>query len=201
MDAFYGPFDEGFMPGISAINWSESERITWRFGVFRPLKNSFGIGFYDYTVAGRVTALPVYADDGARLLHVGFGASQGSLVDDEFRIRARPLLRNGPGYAVPLIADTTKLPGDSKLLLCPEMAAVLGPWTFQAEWTGGFVSDAVAANGQRQGTVFFQGGYAQVLYFLTGEHQGNCLVAHRDGQQAAGDGWFSGLGVRAAFDF
>lgn len=31
--------------------------------------------------------------------------------------------------------------------------------------------------------------------------QGNCLVAHRDGQQAAGDGWFSGLGVRAAFDF
>lgn len=70
-----------------------------------------------------------------------------------------------------MIADTTKLPGDSKLLLCPEMAAVLGPWTFQAGWTGGFVSDAVAANGQRQGTVFFQGGYAQVFYFLTGEHQ------------------------------
>ena len=108
MDAFYGPFDESFMPGISAINWTESERITWRFDVFRPLKNSFGIGFYDYTVAGRMTALPLYADDGARLLHVGFGASQGSLVDDEFRVRARPLLRNGPGYAVPLIADTTK---------------------------------------------------------------------------------------------
>ena len=121
-------------------------------------------------------------------------------------------------------------------------------------------------------TVFFQGGYAQVLFFLTGEYQqyqktegvftrvvphdslrfsrgsgecgrgawqagvrvsyldlidqaidggqivdltfglnwflnpnmkiqGNYLVAQRDGQQGAGDGWFSGLGVRAAFDF
>jgi phosphate-selective porin OprO/OprP len=272
MDGFYGPFDEGFDPGISAIDWTESERITWRYGLFRPLKNAFGIGINRYTVGGRVTALPIFEDDGARLLHVGLGASQGSLSNDQFRIRARPVLRNGPGYAVPVLVDTTTLPGSSQFLVGPELAGVLGPLTFQAEWTGQFFSDAMAANGQDQGTVFFHGGYAQVLCFLTGEHQeyekkegvfarvvphnslrfargsgcggcgawqvgfrlsyldlidkaidggqivdmtfglnwflnpnmkiqGNYLLAHRDGQQGAGDGWFSGLGVRAAFDF
>jgi phosphate-selective porin OprO/OprP len=171
MDGFYGPFDEGFDPGISSINSSESELITWRYGVFRPLKNAFGIGINNYTVSGRVTALPIFEDDGVRLLHIGFSSSQGSLVNNEFRIRARPALRNGPGYAIPVIADTSTLPGRSQFLIGPELAAVLGPWTFQAEWTGQFFTDAVAANGQAQGTAFFHGGYAQILYFLTGEHQ------------------------------
>ncbi len=268
MDGFYGPFDEGFHPGISAIDWTESERITWRYGLFRPLKNAFGIGINEYSLVGRVTALPIFEDDGARLLHVGLGASQGSLVNDEFRIRARPVLRNGPGYAVPVLVDTGTLPGSSEFLIAPELAAVYGPWTFQAEWTGQWATDAVAANGQPQGTVFAHGGYAQLLYFLTGEHQdyekkegvfsrvvphnslrfgsggcgawqvdvrvsyldlvnkaidggrivdmtvglnwflnpnmkiqGNYLLANRDGQQGSGDGWFNGLGVRAAFDF
>ncbi len=171
MDGFYGPFDEGFDPGISAIDWIESERVAWRYGLYRPLKNAFGIGINEYTVSGRVTALPIFEDDGAELLHVGFSASQGSLVNDEFRIRARPPLRNGPGYAVPVIVDTTTLPGSSQFLIGPELAAVIGPWTFQAEWTGQFFNDAVASNGQDQGTVNFHGGYGQMLYFLTGEHQ------------------------------
>ena len=171
MDGFYGRFDEGFNPGISAIDWTESERIAWRYGVYRPLNNSAGIGIDNYTVSGRVTALPIFEDGGTQLLHVGFSASQGSLVNDQFRIRARPTLRNGPGYAVPVVVDTTTLPGSSQFLIGPELAAVVGPWTFQAEWTGQFFNDAVASNGQDQGTVNFHGGYGQMLYFLTGEHQ------------------------------
>ncbi|MBC8115412.1 MAG: hypothetical protein H7062_13595 [Candidatus Saccharimonas sp.] len=171
MDGFYGTFDEGFNPGISSINWTESERVTWRYGVFRPLKNAFGIGVNNYTVSGRVTALPIFEENGARLLHVGFGASHGSLVNNEFRVRARPALRNGPGYAVPVIVDTGTLPGTNQFLIGPELAAVFGPLTFQAEWTGQFISDAEDAIGNAQGTAFFHGGYAQVLYFLTGEHQ------------------------------
>jgi len=268
MDAFYGPFDEGFDPGISAIGWTESERIAWRYGVYRPLKNASGVGIDGYTVAGRVTALPIYDDDGRQLLHIGFSSSQGSLVDDEFRIRARPTLRNGPGYSVPVVVDTGSLTGGSKYLLGPELAAVLGPLTLQAEWTGQYFSDVVAGNGQDQGTVFFHGGYVQILYFLTGEHQeyernegvfgrvipqdslrfgeggwgawqvgarvsyldlndkaihggdivdltvglnwflnpnmkiqGNYILADRHGQQGQGDGWFNGLGVRAACDY
>jgi phosphate-selective porin OprO and OprP len=171
MDGFYGPFDEGFDPGISSIGWTASERIAWRYGVYRPLKNAFAVGINNYTVGGRITALPVYADDGARLLHVGFGSSQGSLVNDEFRIRARPALRNGPGYSVPVVVDTGTLPGKSQYLIGPELAAVCGPLTFQAEWAGQFFTDARDSFGVDRGTVCFHGGYAQVLFFLTGEHQ------------------------------
>lgn len=270
MDGFYGSFSEGFNPGVTAISWNESERIAWRYGIFRPLKNAFGIGINGYTVSGRVTSLPVYEENGARLLHVGMSGSQGSLVNDQFRLRARPALRNGPGYALPVVVDTSTLSGNSQCMIGPELAAVLGPLTFQAEWTGQYFTDAFAANGQSQGTAFFQGGYAQVLYFLTGEHQayekregvfgrvvpkrsahvgqgpglggawqvgarlsyldltnkaidggqitdltlglnwflnpnmkiqGNYLLANRQGQQGQGDGWFNGLGIRAACDF
>ena len=31
-DAFYGAFDNGYALGVSARNWTESERMTWQFG-------------------------------------------------------------------------------------------------------------------------------------------------------------------------
>ena len=48
---------------------------------------------------------------------------------------------------------------------------VLGSLTFQAEYAAQWLTDTLAANGQNAGTAFYHGGYAEVLYFLTGEHQ------------------------------
>lgn len=90
MDGFYGPFDEGFDPGVTSTNWNESQRTTWRYSLFRPLKNAFGIGINRYAVSGRITSIPIFEDNGARMLHVGFSGSQGSLASSEFRLRARP---------------------------------------------------------------------------------------------------------------
>jgi phosphate-selective porin OprO/OprP len=67
--------------------------------------------------------------------------------------------------------DTGEVPASRQYTIGPELAMVLGPWTLQAEWAGQFLTDAFASNGQPQGTVFYHGGYVQVLYFLTGEHQ------------------------------
>jgi phosphate-selective porin OprO/OprP len=170
-DAFYGPFDNGFAIGISARNHTDSERITWQYGVYRPLTNAFGVALNKVVYGGRATALPWYEDAGERLMHVGMGVWAGEVVQDELRLRARPVLRNGPGFAVPILADTGEIPGSRQAILAPELAFVLGPWTFQAEWTGQYLTQAVAPNGQQQGTAFFQGGYAEVLYFITGEHQ------------------------------
>jgi phosphate-selective porin OprO/OprP len=170
-DAFYGPFDSGFALGLSARNWSEDERMTWQFGAYRPLTNVFGVGLNKLVYGGRVTALPWYEDDGARLVHVGFGTLNGEVVQDQLRVRARPELRNGPGFAVPVLVDTGELPGHRQYTVAPEFAMVLGPWTAQAEWTGQFFTHALDKNGQLQGTVIYQGGYVEVLYFLTGEHQ------------------------------
>jgi phosphate-selective porin OprO/OprP len=170
MDAFWGGFDGGFALGATVRGRTEDERVTWQYGIYRPAIQVFGVALDKGAYGGRITALPVYQEDGERLIHVGFGTFNGELVQDEIRFRARPLLRNGPGYAVPVLVDTSQIPGSRQYTLAPEFAAVYGSWTVQAEWTGQFLTDA-KQNGQSDGTVFFHGGYAEVLYFLTGEHQ------------------------------
>jgi phosphate-selective porin OprO/OprP len=72
---------------------------------------------------------------------------------------------------VPVLVDTGEIPGSKQYTFAPEFALVLGSLTFQAEYAGQFLIDAIAANGQNQGTVFYHGGYVEALYFLTGEHQ------------------------------
>ncbi len=170
-DAFYGPFDNGYSLGISAQNWTESERMTWFYGVFQPATNVFGVALNKYTVGARLTALPWYEDEGQRLIHLGLGYLGGEIVMDQLRDRARPLLRNAPGFAVPVLVDTGEIPGSKQYTLAPEFAMVWGPLTIQAEYAGQFLTQAVASNGQNQGTIFYHGGYVEVLYFLTGEHQ------------------------------
>jgi phosphate-selective porin OprO/OprP len=169
MDAFYGPFDNGYALGITFRNWSESERVTWQYGIYRPATNVFGVALNKGSYGGRVTALPWYEDDGARLIHVGLGTFDGEVVQDELRDRVRPLLRNAPGFAVPVIADTGEIPGSRQYTLAPEFALVLNSLTVQAEWAGQWLTDA-AAGSMPQGTVFYHGGYIQALYYLTGEH-------------------------------
>jgi phosphate-selective porin OprO/OprP len=170
-DAFQGADDNGFSIGLTARNHTDNERITWQYGVYRPLVNVFGVALNKMQWGGRVTALPVFEEDGRVLIHIGMGTLNGELPQDQLRVRARPLLRNGPGFAVPVLVNTGDVPGSRQYTLAPEFAAVYGSWTFQAEWTGQFLTQAGAPNGQNQGTVLFHGGYAEVLYFLTGEYQ------------------------------
>lgn len=171
MDGFYGPFDSGFALGITSRNMAESERATWQYGIYRPSINVFGVGLQKFSWGGRVTALPWYDEEGCQLVHVGFGTFNGELPENQLRVRARPILRNGPGYANPVLVDTGNMDGSRQYTFAPEFAAVWGSWTFQAEWTGQCLADATAPNGAGQGTVFFHGGYIEALYFLTGEHQ------------------------------
>jgi phosphate-selective porin OprO/OprP len=170
MDAFYGPFDNGYALGISARNWAESERMTWQLGLYQPATNVFGVALNKYTAGARVTALPWYEDEGKQLIHLGLGYWGGEIVQNQLRDRARPLLRNAPGFAVPVLVDTGEIPGSRQYTIAPEWAMVWGPLTLQAEYAGQWLTDAVASNGQNQGTVFYHGGYVEALCFLTGEH-------------------------------
>jgi phosphate-selective porin OprO/OprP len=170
-DAFYAPFDKGFALGVTARNWSESERLTWQYGIYRPSTDVFGIALNRYAVGGRVTALPWYEDEGWELAHVGLGYWSGDLVQNQLQVRARPLLHNGPGFALPTLVDTGEIPGSRQYIIAPEFAMVLGSVTVQAEWACQFLTDAFPTGGTPQGTVFYHGGYVEALYFLTGEHQ------------------------------
>jgi phosphate-selective porin OprO/OprP len=170
MDAFYGPFDGGFALGITSRNYSESERMTWQYGIYGPAINVFGVSLNKFSYGGRITGLPWYEDEGRRLMHLGLGFFAGELEESNLRVRARPLLRNGPGFAVPVLVDTGQIPGSRQYTIGPEFAMVLGPVTIQAEWAGQFLTDASVSN-VPQGTVFFEGGYIEALTFLTGEYQ------------------------------
>src|SRR5262245_15541080 len=93
------------------------------------------------------------------------------MPQSQFKGRPRPLLRNGPGYAVPVLVNTGQIGGNRQYTLVPEFAAVLGSWTFQAEWTGQWLTQATTSDLKNQGTVLYHAGYVEALYFLTGEYQ------------------------------
>jgi phosphate-selective porin OprO/OprP len=185
-DAFYGPFNNGFTPGISLFNYNEAETVTWNLGGYKNTQNVFAYdtGDNEYAMTGRMTCVP-YADcDDRYLVHMGLGASYRGLDQDastatgNVRLRSRASLRNGPGPLNPNLADTNfagRLFAENETLLAPEIAVVSGPWFASAEYVSGFINSTtftpIAGAPTALGQVYFQGSYCEVLYFLTGEHR------------------------------
>jgi phosphate-selective porin OprO/OprP len=164
--------------GVMFLNTTENERVTWAFGVFHAENDNFGFGFGDgqYSEVGRLTWLPWYEDEGQRLLHLGIGAKHGDLDQNEIDFRGRPSVRTMPGSLIPALANTGTIGGSNQDMLDVELAAVYGPWTVQSEYYCTFVHDAIVPNaappkGVPLGTLFYQGTYVEMLYFLTGEYQ------------------------------
>jgi phosphate-selective porin OprO/OprP len=152
--------------------------MTWAAGVFHVQNNNFGFGVGDgeYAYTGRVTWLPWYADAGEELLHLGLGATHRHLDDGQVALHGRPSVRSEPGSMEPILADTGTIGGSTQEGVDAELVAVIGSWTLQSEYYCTFIHDAVVPDepppkGVALGTLFYQGAYVEVLYFLTGEHQ------------------------------
>jgi phosphate-selective porin OprO/OprP len=179
-DTIFGPFNNGFNPGLMFFNeWGE-ERGTWWLGAFANNSNPFGYGIGDdWAVTGRVTWLPYYDEptEGRYLWHWGMSASIRHPDEDQVRLRTRGDIRSGPpGFLNPIYADTGTMEASQHELIALEQAAVFGPWQIQAEYSASWVESAVQpysppADRVNHGTPFFHGGYISVLYFLTGEHR------------------------------
>jgi phosphate-selective porin OprO/OprP len=160
-------------PGILVLDWTTNERFTWAFGFFHAQNDNFGFGVGDgqYAETGRLTWLPWYEDDGRELLHLGFAASHRHLSDDQIDIHGRPSVRTEPSSLLPSLAETGTITGTTQDVLATELAAVYGPWTIQSEYVCTFIHDAVVSKQPPLGTLFYQGAYVEVLYFLTGEYR------------------------------
>jgi phosphate-selective porin OprO/OprP len=116
----------------------------------------------------------VYEDDGRVLVHVGLGGAHRDLDDDQARFRARLDARNSPSSLSPLLADTNLFFGSRQQILVPEFVAVCGPLSVQAEYYASWVHASNTGTQDKpapQGTTYFQSAYAEVHYFLTGEHR------------------------------
>jgi phosphate-selective porin OprO/OprP len=173
-DAFYGGLFNGFTPGIQAFDTYDQQWGTWAVGLFKPTDNVFAFNATDgdYAVTGRVTRLLWYVDDGSGLLHVGLSGRQFTTVNDRIRYRTRDAVRAGIASVWPVPADTGTIAGDTGQFINGELVAVHGPWTLQSEWLVSFLDDAqivVPAAGPQE-SIMYHGGYIQLLYFLTGEH-------------------------------
>lgn len=170
-DSFNGAFNNGFTPGISAYDTICDERGTFAIGLFKPTNNGYAAATSngDYAVTSRLTWLPYYEDDGRELLHLGISGRLASAYDHTMRFRTRNAVRTGIPSNWPIPADTGTFFADNNDAVNFELVAVNGSWTFQSEYLAAFVTDAHTSTIDA-GTVFYQGAYAQVLYYLTGEH-------------------------------
>lgn len=153
-------FAPGYNFGIGLNNTALNERMTWAAGIFQNVDKKWAAGSGQGNAeafTGRVTALPWYEHDGADLFHVGTAYS--------FRRPEDPISFSQKPEAdfVPDFTDTMSIHANQVHLIETEAAWVKGPFTLQAE----YMDTLVDSSGQ--GQLFFQGGYAQAAYLLTGE--------------------------------
>ena len=189
MDAYWGPNNNGYMPGISAFNTTESKNANWQLGVYKnnayDSGYSYDLGDHAWVYDGRTTWTPFYDEpsNGRYLVHLGFGAQYRTFNTnqspatgfDNIRLRSRGDLRNVSSVLTPAYADTGNFFTQSQTLLDPEFALQWGSFMIQAEWVTSFFNGAYTAQPGTAGSkslgknTYTQGGYVEALYFLTGE--------------------------------
>jgi phosphate-selective porin OprO/OprP len=192
--------EQNFVTGIWMANNYFDERVTWQAAAFRPdLGASSGDYFGDGQsgLQGRVTALPIYKDEGRELLHLGLSGGwrngtanlANGYTGNTIELRSRPELRDDQpaGQALPTNSDNTRmvdtgvLVSDQEYIMGLEALYVRGPLSFQAEYGWNWVNNVsgviqaaasppVALPGGPHNYVF-SGGYLQVAYTLTGEYR------------------------------
>lgn len=189
-DLYEGPFNNGFVPGVRLLNTTVDQRATWSVGAFKNTANPFG--FIDNSsgnaAVGRLTWLPYYEDEGKKLLHLGVAGRAMQTNNGQVRYRTRGNLRDGPpGPLNAIYLDSGLLGGDWINQMGLELVGNNGPWSFQSEYFGNWLYNTTSAtgafdptspnygtaglqpNGAPCGTYFTNSGYAEVLYFVTGE--------------------------------
>jgi phosphate-selective porin OprO/OprP len=143
--------------------------INWSAGIFLNTGSFSNLGETSnqisdangFDVTGRVFALPVFEENGERMLHLGLSYTHGFRDEEDIRFRARPESRLTDDRLV----DTGTFQADGFDKIGTELAVVSGPLSFQGEcfYT---LTDAFS-----KGDPDFWGAYAYLSYFITGEHR------------------------------
>jgi phosphate-selective porin OprO/OprP len=160
-------FFPGRNMGIMAQGNQLEKKLLWQAGLFYNT-NDQGFAFDDwgdaqFDLAARLAGAPLYADDGAKLVHLGLDYIH------QFRDGAPDTLRyvqRPESHLAQDWADTGTFAANDADILNLELAGVWGPFSAQAEFTGTWVQ---GSKGFRDSQPW--GLYAFASYFLTGEHR------------------------------
>jgi phosphate-selective porin OprO/OprP len=141
-------------------------RATWKLGFFTAGEGTQDTGDaasnYGRAIT-RITVLPLYEPSpdhpgSATLLHLGLSANYLYSANSSVRYRSRP-----ESHLAPYVIDTGNIDANGALVAGAEVAWVNGPFSLQSEYLHSWVDEK---DGQVPG---FDGVYASVSYFLTGE--------------------------------
>ncbi|MGC8492961.1 MAG: OprO/OprP family phosphate-selective porin [Syntrophobacteraceae bacterium] len=168
-----------YSTGVMLFDTEFNQRMTWAFGGYiQQTDNGSGKFFGDYTntnIAARITALPLYEDDGCELLHLGLSYMH--------RFRSRNVPATAATYPDLIFTDfpefhldpsmvAAKMIADGADIIDPEFAFVYGPFSVQGEYMDAFVTDASTTSAKTTiSSPNFGGYYVAAYYFLTGEHR------------------------------
>jgi phosphate-selective porin OprO/OprP len=110
------------------------------------------------SLTGRITGLPIYHDEGRRLLHLGLSYGTRNPRDDSVQLAARPEARFAPFFA-----NTGPFEATGATIAGFEAAGVHGPYWAQAEY--------IRTDAETESTddLAFAGMYLELGYFVTGE--------------------------------
>lgn len=157
--------------GIEAYDSiGEDERGAWAVGWFAADSNNFGDQFTDtggQALTARSTWLPIWYDDGRAFMHVGGAYSYRTPPDRLLSFATTPEARAGTPSPnnVPPFVNTGPIAADQLQLFGLEWAFVYGPLYIQTEYIAAPVDQTSGPD------LFFDGGYVNVSYFLTGENR------------------------------
>ncbi|MGA2032004.1 MAG: porin [Thermoguttaceae bacterium] len=193
--------NQNFVTGVWLGNtYLDDDRGTWSCAAFRPSDTGNSGDFFgngQSGAQGRLTALPLYEDEGRHLMHLGIsgGWRDGQAVSPGgphlVELRARPELRDDdpagsgpppagaiPNYFLPnsnknRMIDTGNITCEQEFLLGTELLYIRGPFSFQAEYGWNFLNNAQVTIPAVKpvANYVFNGGYMQVAYTLTGENR------------------------------
>ena len=158
-------FNNYWANGIGIHNSVFEGRGSWAVGAAKRTDN------YGNSQAGRgenlsarITAAPVYLDNGRTWVHLGAATIQRNPDDNEYRVGSRP-----ESSIAPTLISTGPVPSDRVNLVGLEFAAAHGPFSVQAEWHNARVSLEATDEFPHDGHANLNGFYVLASYFLTGE--------------------------------
>ena len=133
-------FSPGRNTGFAAHNTALDKRILWQAGAFKD-SNDAAFSFDDdgmWNVGGRLVGVPLYEDDGEKVVHLGFSYSHQFRGGSDFMLRYR---QRPESNLAPYLANTgSTIPTNDINLINPEIAVVWGPAAFQTEYMRSFVN-------------------------------------------------------------
>ena len=160
---------ESLQPDLRDIGFSLrssmlGERLRWAIGGFRDTEST-GRGFVEpanWSLAVRATGLPLWQDEGRRLVHLGASYNHQFRDDPTFRISWRP-----ESFVAAELVDTGTIQGVESIdRVGLDAVWVHGPVSVQAEWNHTFLDRKAG-----RGDLDFWGLYVQASWFPTGEHR------------------------------